>query len=353
MTSIPTRSATVRAASSRRETPAGMSHWRLIALRVVIAVCAVALIGGLFSLILQLVFPAPPEPARAPFGMSSREAAPQGNALANTILALQGLFYQHMQGAMREMRDAGTAFWTLMGVGFAYGIFHAAGPGHGKAVISAYLVADERALRRGIGLCFAAALLQALVAIAMIGLAVFLFSLTAAGIDRLTGRIETASFALVAALGLYLTWRKSGHFIDILATRRGQAPVVGASCDHVHLPPPEQFMRLGRWREYAGVVFAAGLRPCAGALILLVFAASQGLMAPGIAAVFAMALGTAITTSLIALSAVFMKEIALRVAGGRARYAPLVSGVLELLAAAFVLVVGATLLVGYLSVGGF
>ena len=89
-------------------------------------------------------------------------------------------------------------------------------------------------------------------------------------------------------------------------------------------------MRLRRWREYAGVVFAAGLRPCAGALILLVFAASQGLIGAGIGAVFAMALGTALTTSIIALSAVFMKEVALRAAGGRARYAPLAGGVVEL-----------------------
>ena len=340
---------------SKMEPPARnpLRGWRVTAVRLAIVACAVALVGGVFSLILQAIFPTPPEPARAPFGMSARESVAQGNVLANSILALQGLFYQHMQGAMRDLRETGTAFWTLMGVGFAYGVFHAAGPGHGKAVISAYLVADERALRRGIGLCFAAALLQAVVAIVMIGVAIMVLSMTAAGIDRMTGRIETASFAVVAALGLYLTWRKSGHFLDITLARRGDGPVVGGSCDHVHLPPPEQFMRLRRWREYAGVVLAAGLRPCAGALILLVFAVSQGLIGAGIAAVFAMALGTALTTSIIALSAVFMKEIALLVAGGRARYAPLVGGALELLAAAFVLVVGFALLAGYLSVGGF
>jgi nickel/cobalt exporter len=353
MTMLPTSTETAHDSEAGLPVRSFMSGWRLIAVRLAIVACAVAIIGGVFSLVLQLVFPAPPEPARAPFGMSARETVPQGNALANSLLALQGLFYQHMQGAMRDLRETGTAFWTLMGVGFAYGVFHAAGPGHGKAVISAYLVADERALRRGIGLCFAAALLQAVVAIVMIAVAIFVLSMTAPGIDRLTGRIETASFAVVAALGLFLTWRKAGHFLDLVSARRGAGPVVGASCDHVHLPPPEQFMRLRRWREYAGVVFAAGLRPCAGALILLVFATSQGLIGAGIAAVFAMALGTAITTSIIALSAVFMKEIALLAAGGRARYAPLVGGVLELLAAAFVLVVGFALLAGYLSVGGF
>ena len=87
----------------------------MIALRLAIAACAVALVGGAFGLLLQIIFPAPPEPARAPFGMSAREMPSQGNVLANSILALQGLFYQHMQGAMRDLRETGAAFWTLMG----------------------------------------------------------------------------------------------------------------------------------------------------------------------------------------------------------------------------------------------
>ncbi|MCC5978585.1 MAG: nickel/cobalt transporter [Salinarimonas sp.] len=344
--------ATLTTTESTRAPAAGLparaaaSGWRRVGLRLGLALIAVLAVGGTLNLILYLAIPPAPEPAGAPFGMTARETAPRGNALMDTLLALQGLFYQRIQAAVRALPEGGGAFWTLMGVGFAYGIFHAAGPGHGKAVISAYLVAEERALRRGIGLCFAAAFLQAVVAITMVGAAIAVFSLTATGMDRLTGRVEFASFLAVALLGLWLTWRKAGRFADLLLHRRGTPLADTAGCDHVHLPPPDEFMRLKRWREYAGVVFAAGLRPCAGALVLLVFAASQNLIGAGIAATFAMAAGTAITTSIIALTAVFMKDLALRVAGGRNDRGAVFGSGFELAAAAFVLVIGVALLAG-------
>jgi ABC-type nickel/cobalt efflux system permease component RcnA len=117
------------------------------------------------------------------------------------------------------------------------------------------------------------------------------------------------------------------------------------------LPPPEELNRLTRWRDMAGVAIAAGIRPCAGALIVLVFALSQGLFAAGIAATFAMALGTALTTSAIAALAVFFKAMALRLAGGRGASGAIAIAGLELLAAAFVLVLGASLLYGLRAAG--
>ncbi|MFY9292361.1 MAG: nickel transporter, partial [Methylorubrum rhodinum] len=110
---------------------------------------------------------------------------------------------------------------------------------------------------------------------------------------------------------------------------------------------------LGHWRERAGVVLAAGSRPCAGAVLILVFAASQGLLWAGIAATLAMALGTALTTGVLASLAVFAKALALRLAGGRGQAGALAVGGLELLAAAFVLVLGLALVAGIAaSVGG-
>ena len=353
-TSMPAPDASARAATQAGAVPTaqrGLSGWKRLALRVGFALIAVLAVGGVLSFILSLLVPPTPVPTGAPFGMTVREAAPRGNALMDTLLALQALFYQRIQAAVRALPEGGDAFWTLMGVGFAYGIFHAAGPGHGKAVISAYLVAEERALRRGIGLCFAAAILQAIVAIAMVGAAVAVFRLTAAGMDQLTGRVELASFLAVALLGFWLTWRKAGRFTDLVLYRRGARLKHVAGCDHVHLPPPEQFMQLQRWREYVGVVFAAGLRPCAGALVLLVFAASQDLFGAGMAATFAMAAGTAITTSIIALTAVFMKDVALRIAGGRNDRGAVFGSGFELAAAAFVLVIGLALLAGQAGSG--
>jgi ABC-type nickel/cobalt efflux system permease component RcnA len=134
-----------------------------------------------------------------------------------------------------------------------------------------------------------------------------------------------------------------------MALARNPFASVQESCDHVHMPPPEELSRLTRWRDMAGVAIAAGIRPCAGALIVLVFALSQGLFAAGIAATFAMALGTALTTSAIAALAVFFKAMALKVAGGRGASGAIAIAGLELLAGAFVLVLGLSLLHGLWS----
>jgi nickel/cobalt exporter len=333
--------------------PAAGRPWRRLAL----AAGAVAIVAACMMLVIGWFAPPVAAPVRNPFGMGLREAAPSGG-IGAAILATQAGFYRGLQGAVAAMRQDGgsmgsAAFWSLMGLGFAYGVFHAAGPGHGKAVISGYIVADEQALRRGFGLSLAAALVQALVAIGIVSIAALLFHVTAATMNALAARIEIASFALVTALGILITWRKAGKLSGIAALARDPLAVpVDAFCDHAHMPTPDAFEgRRGR-REILGIVLAAGIRPCAGALILLVFALSQGLFAAGIAATFAMALGTALTTGAIAALAVFAKAAALRLASGRGAAGALATAGIELLAAAFVLVLGAGLLLGLLAGAG-
>jgi nickel/cobalt exporter len=80
-----------------------------------------------------------------------------------------------------------------MGISFVYGIFHAAGPGHGKAVISSYLVANEETWRRGVTLSFASALLQAITAVLIVAVAAVLIgasrsSAKAAALHNVKGR---------------------------------------------------------------------------------------------------------------------------------------------------------------------
>jgi nickel/cobalt exporter len=324
-----------------------------IALRLALAIVAVALVAGAAALLVWLFVPAVAPPPRSPFGMGMREGAPAASGLGGAILALQSSFYRALQAALSGVRDSGAALWTLIGLGFAYGVFHAAGPGHGKAVISAYLLANERSLARGISLSLAAALVQAFGAILLVGVATALLKATAAGLAQATTRIELVSFAAVAALGAVMTWRKAGKLAGVAALARNPlAGPQGDSCDHVHLPGPEFLERLAGWREWAATVLAAGIRPCAGALIVLVFALSQGLFAAGVAATLAMALGTAVTTGLFAALAVFAKRLALRLAGGRGASGAVALAGIELLAAAFVLVLGTILVAGLWSGAG-
>ena len=311
------------------------------------AVAIIALAMGLIGLWLGPVSRPPP---RNPFGMGLREATPSGS-LGAWILSVQSGFYASLQSGVREMKQNGSALYSLLLVGFAYGVFHAAGPGHGKGVISAYLVADEKALRKGFALSLAAALVQALVAIAIVAIVSLALRATAATMNKLAMNVELASFLAVALLGAVFAWRKAGKFLGVVALARNPYAAVQDDCDHVHMPPPEELGRLTRLRDMAGVALAAGIRPCAGALIVLVFALSQGVFAAGIAATFAMALGTALTTGAIAALAVFFKAAALRIAGGRGASGAIAIAGLELLAAAFVFVLGASLLYGLWAAG--
>jgi nickel/cobalt transporter (NicO) family protein len=315
--------------------------WRRLGLML----AAVAIIAAVMGLVGLWLGPLSKPPPRNPFGMGLREATPSGS-LGAWILSVQSGFYGSLQAGVREMKENGSALFSLLLVGFAYGVFHAAGPGHGKGVISAYLVADEKALRKGFALSLAAALVQALVAIGIVAIVSLALRATASTMNKLALNVELASFIAVALLGAVITWRKAGKVLGVMALARNPYAAVEENCDHVHMPPPEELSRLTRWRDMAGVAIAAGIRPCAGALIVLVFALSQGLFAAGIAATFAMALGTALTTGAIAALAVFFKAMALRVAGGRGASGAIAIAGLELLAAAFVLVLGASLLYG-------
>jgi nickel/cobalt exporter len=314
--------------------------------RLALAGAAILAVAGLAALLAWLFgSAAAPPPVRAPFGLGMREATPTGG-LAAWIFSFQAGFYRSLQSAVTALKNDGAALPLLLGIGFAYGVFHAAGPGHGKAVIAAYVVANERALLRGLSLSVAAALLQAIVACLIVIVVALILHATAATMQGMTSVVEIASFAAVALLGATLTWRKSGKVLGILSD--GGVPAAHcAECDHAHLPDHETIERLRGWREAAGVVLAAGIRPCTGAIIVLVFALSQSLLPAGIAATFAMAIGTALTTGSIAALAVFAKRLALRIAGGRGAAGEIILALAELLAAAVVLVLGIGLLAGF------
>ena len=190
--------------------------------RIAAAAVAVALVAGAVAGTIALLAPAaPPPPTRNPFGMGLREAAPAASGMGAYILALQASFFRSLQAGIAGLKESGAAFWSLMTIGFAYGVFHAAGPGHGKAVIAGYLVASERALIKGFALSLAAALVQALVAIAIVGVAAVALHATAGTMTKVTGAVEVASFAAVAAIGAVLTWRKAGKFVRVAGLGAG------------------------------------------------------------------------------------------------------------------------------------
>src|SRR6201984_3062633 len=137
----------------------------------------------------------------APFGAPHPAGAMSASSLTGWIFAEQAAFYRSLSGFIRASKEDGAAMWDLCGISSPYGVFHAAGPRHGKAVISSYLVANEETWRRGVVLSFASALIQALVAVAVVGVAAALLNATAATMNNAVNVIETLSYALIIVIG--------------------------------------------------------------------------------------------------------------------------------------------------------
>ncbi len=295
------------------------------------------------------------------------------------LLAEQSRLTHLMAGKVHALHGDPAAYWGLIALGLAYGVFHAAGPGHGKALIASYMLANDRSLKRGAVMALFAALLQATVAIALVGAAGLIFNATASQMNRAADWLEFASCAGVAAIGLWLSWRKGRALIVALgrwversralarapefagaawnaparslsaAAFRARPPSASAAldpCGCVVAPDPSALDGPLSWRDAAGTVIAAGARPCSGAILVLVFALSQGVFAAGVAATFAMALGTAITTGALAFVAVFAKSTAMRLAAGEDSWAALIGRGIEFAAALAVLAFGLLLMLG-------
>ena len=318
-----------------------------------------------------------------PFGISRGDGEVGG--IAGWILHKQAEFYRMMSGAIRAAKADGSAAWTLLGISFAYGIFHAAGPGHGKAVISSYLVANDETWKRGIVLSFASAFLQAITAIVIVGVAAALLGATAKVMGDTVRIIEIVSYALIVLIGLRLLWVKGRAFLKLLWPAKdphahhdhahehphhdhghshhdhGHAPAHAPAhaqannhadeahaWGHAHAPEPNELVGRHWWKRGLTAIVAVGLRPCSGAIIVLVFALAQGLFWIGVASTFAMGLGTAITVAVIATIAVGARSLAGRWAKAKPGAGMLLLRGMETAAALVIVAFGALLLTGYL-----
>lgn len=299
-----------------------------------VALAGMLALAGASLALLSWALPAAPPPARSPFGVGMAEATGAGGGLAAWILSLQADYGRRLGEAVAGLRRDGGAWW-LVGLSLVYGVLHAAGPGHGKAVVSAYILSSGADLRRGMGVSAAAALVQALVALLLVGVLTLVAGVGPDGFRAVSSRVETLGFLAMSAFGAWLLWRKAG------ALAAPAAGACGPGCGHDHGPPRGDGLRTA-----AAAALAGGLRPCSGAILVLVLALSQGLYAVGVAAVLAMAAGTAATTALVAAVAVHAKSLALRVAGGRGRAGAVAATAFEAFVAALVTVLGLLLALG-------
>jgi nickel/cobalt exporter len=337
----------------------------------------------LLALGIVLVFTAIDAASAQPFGMSHSREAPHVGPIAGWILAKQAEFYRMFSGTIRAAKTDGSAAWTLLGISFIYGVFHAAGPGHGKAVISSYMVANNETWRRGVALSFAAAVMQALTAIAIVGIAAVLLGATAKMMGDTVRIVEEVSYGLIILIGLRLLWVKGRSFLHLLRGREhahhghdhGHAHAhdhhdhshghhhdhshahghhhhddddEAHAWGHAHAPEPSELTGKHWLRRGLAAIVAVGLRPCSGAIIVLVFALAQGLFWIGVVSTFVMGLGTAITVTAVATIAVSARGFAGRLAKAKPGAGLIALRGLETAAAGLIIVFGVALLTGYM-----
>jgi nickel/cobalt exporter len=354
----------------------------------------------------------------SPFGVGTPKSGPATpyTGVVGWIMQKQAEFYKSLSGAIRAAKTDGSALWVLFGLSFAYGVFHAAGPGHGKAVISSYVVANRETWWRGVVLSFASAMVQAAVAVAVVGIAAVLLNATAATMKTAVYWIEIVSYLLIIAIGLRLVWAKGRAAIstwrDIHKPKTVGAAATPAAhfegdhghahhdhahdqaqghdhhhhdhaahahhdhahhehahhdhdhhghdhahCDHdhgsawshAHAPEPSELAGPGGWKRGLTAIIAVGLRPCSGAILVLVFTLAQGLFWAGVVATFVMGLGTAIMVATIAVISVLATHWAERFASTRGGYGMLFMRGIEVAAALLITAFGTLLLMGYMA----
>ena len=350
------------------------------------------------------------------------------------LMQTQQKVHRALAVAVRDLKTESPVWAALVlgGLSFAYGVLHAAGPGHGKAVISSYVLANEKTVRRGIMLSFLAAAIQGLSALVVVGVLVLAMNATSMEIKSTEHWIETASWALVAAIGLWLVIGQARAILrsrqtDTAGMQEGHlqhAPVAhehaarratahaqtdahshvhdhdcGCAhdhgqhaahdhnqhhaapthdhahsdrdlrdhhnhdhhnhdhnhaddhdcCGHSHIPSPQDLAGPLSWSKALAIAFSVGIRPCTGAILVLIFAISQGLLWAGVFATFAMAIGTAITVSVLASLALASRDLATRMAGGGSTWGRRVERTIGLVGALLVFGMGVAFFMASLS----
>ncbi|MFO1091374.1 MAG: nickel/cobalt transporter [Hyphomicrobiales bacterium] len=348
----------------------------------------------------------PAQPAAPVIDRSKLLVQPRNDAVpaftadpAGWVMARQKQFYSAMSGELRQIRQGSpmTATLMLMGLSFAYGVLHAAGPGHGKAVVSAWLLGNNQELHRGVQIAFLSAFVQAMVAIGLISILMMTVGAASAVAQNAAKYLEALSFLAISGMGVWLAWQAlrqrfgddamPAHAHAHHHSSHGHAHAThpahhhrhaddghthhhvhhhqahdhahdhahehvhddDCGCGHAHMPAARELDGDWSWRRAWTLALAVGIRPCTGAILVLLFSSAAGLYWAGVASTLVMGLGTAITVSALAALAVGSRKLALRYASRNSAWLDWTAFGLKFAAGIAIVILGFLLFWGSLS----
>jgi len=219
--------------------------------------------------------------------------------------------HQQMTQLLQQVKTApGQAGGLLVLFSLAYGVLHALGPGHGKVVITTFLATHPARLNITLRLTLLASLLQGSVAIVLVTLMLVVLQTSSRQLHLSSYWLEKGSYLLVIGLGIWIGVRalktllrqlRPRSPITIRALRAAHQHHAHCGCSHAHLPDAQQVAEAVSVKTQLLLVASMGLRPCSGAIMMLLFSRVIGVYLWGVLSAVVMALGTALTISAIGL----------------------------------------------------
>lgn len=265
----------------------------------------------------------------------------------------------HMN-AVEQGDDLG-AFLLGLTITFVYGMVHAFGPGHGKLVIVSYFLARETRVMRGVVMAVQVAVVHVIAAVVVVWLADFVLrSGFGIGLSEVPG-VRAASFLIIFGIGVYMLYR---------ALRASTAPAAGAAIGPGHEQAHGHVHRHGHGRRHGHghrhddahhghggnveggfMALAAGMVPCPGAVLVMLYAVANDMLYPGFLLVVSMSLGIGLSICTLGVGAILARQSAVRIMerSGGSRGADVLRHTMNYAGATFVTLVGLVSFVAFLD----
>ena len=242
-----------------------------------------------------------------------------------------------------------TAAYSLAGLSFLYGIFHSLGPGHGKMIVTTYLATNPAKIKASLIMTVVSAFVQAVVAITLVSILLVFFKSSMRQVNDAADQFISYSFMAMLLLGVIVIYRSLKQAWQLRSAQRHHHHDHGddCGCGHKHFANADEINNATSLREYMVIVFSIGIRPCTGAILVLLFANMVGLYWLGVISAILMAVGTALTTSGIALLTLSGKKIVSRYLATNQRQRTMTSIIVKLIGGILLVLLGLLLLNGH------